>query len=43
MAKKKQRLPCDTCNFTSTGGPVKEGDICPWCRKGKLTKQKKDD
>lgn len=43
MKKKqdKKRLPCSVCPFVLTRGEAKVGDICPWCKKGKLTKPTK--
>ena len=35
---KKCNLVCDTCKFHVTGSrkETKAGDVCPWCRRGKL-------
>ena len=38
MAKKIKWLPCKICSFKLTGGEAKEGDPCPWCKRGILIK-----
>ncbi len=38
--KKKKKLPCSLCTFVLTRGDKNEGDTCPWCNKGILTKPK---
>ncbi len=42
--KHKKKLYCPVCSFTLTrcakGYEKVEGDICPWCRRGRLIYQK---